>query len=94
MKINTLKISIIILCLSYISCKTEPKSFYIEGTILNTISNFVYISDQDGIIDTLYLDDKNSFSTTIKNNQPRLYRFEHEGQHQFFYAENKDSISF
>lgn len=81
--------------LSLLSCnqnsKEISKDFFIGGQIANPSSEFVIISKNDVNLDTLYLNDQNQFSGTLKNIQAGLYVFKHPPENQIIYIEPGDS---
>lgn len=79
-----------------ISCNSSSKkescgSAWIGGEIVNPKNNFVIISHNRNIIDTVSLDDKNFFRYKIEQVDPGIYFFQH-AEYQAFYVEPGDSI--
>ena len=84
----------IVVGLLFLSCnsKEHKNSFYIGGEIINPQSNFVLLMQQDYIIDSLFLDEKNTFGKIITDSKPGLYYFKHGYEFQYLYLEPEDSI--
>lgn len=78
---------------SCISCSNDKNhdDAYIAGQIANPSSKYVIISKNDKDLDTLYLNEKNQFTGTLKNIKPGLYVFKHPPENQTMYLEPGDS---
>ncbi|CAM4255296.1 hypothetical protein [Gillisia limnaea] len=80
--------------LTFLSCKKETNSLddvYIGGQVVNPGSEYVIISKNDKDLDTLYLNENNRFSGSLKNIEPGLYVFRHPPENQVMYLEPGDS---
>ena len=98
MKIKNL-IIIIVVIFALISCNNNSgtcDATYFGGQIINPKSNFVTLEKNNVVIDTMYLDVKNNFSTILDADTEGLYTFicgSRTGtQYQYVYFEPKDSI--
>ncbi|MFN4763129.1 hypothetical protein ACKGJN_08415 [Gillisia sp. Q332] len=80
--------------LTFFSCKKETNGLddtYIGGQIANPTSEYVIISKNNVILDTLYLNENNKFSGKLKNIEAGLYVFRHPPENQVMYLEPGDS---
>jgi Thioredoxin-like len=80
----------------FLSCNSTSNkdscgSAWIGGEIVNPKNNFVTISHNRNIIDTVSLDDKNFFRYKIEQVDPGIYFFQHF-EYQALYIEPGDSI--
>ena len=78
-----------------VSCKNDdaPYTAYLEGKISNLGVNYIILSKDNRIIDTLYLDEENHFYKKFDSLAPGLYSFKHEPDYQYVYFEKNDSIN-
>lgn len=77
-----------------IGCNQETDSTvttYLGGEIINPVSSYILLAQNDAIIDTIHLDDRNRFSYNFKNDSLGLFRFVHR-EHQLVHIEPGDSI--
>ena len=84
---------IMLLCL--VSCKkqvAEKEVFYFGGIIEHPKSKFVVLKKGEKVIDTLYLDKKNSFLKKFDELKEGLYSFNHGSEMQYVYLQNLDSV--
>ncbi len=72
--------------------KEVAKEVYFGGEILNPKSEYVLLMQQDKILDTLELNDKNFFGKYLPNLKPGLFAFKHGNEFQYLYLEPSDSI--
>lgn len=80
--------------LTFFSCKKETdvlNDTFIGGQIANPTSEYVIISKNDVVLDTLYLNESNRFSGKLKNIEAGLYVFRHPPENQVMYLEPGDS---
>lgn len=77
------------------SCTSTDESCdatYFGGHIINPKQNFVTLSKNDVIIDTIYLDSYNNFIAQVDVMEEGLYNFNHGIEFQYIYFKPKDSI--
>ena len=77
------------------SCKQNEKDngTFFGGEILNPKSDHVLLMQQNEVLDTIFLDQKNVFGKTFYDLKPGLYSFKHGNEFQYIYLEPKDSIN-
>lgn len=84
-----------LLCTLLVGCKdtTNPKSSstWFGGEIVNPKSDYVILTKGRKIIDTISLDNKNTFTYEFKDFEPGMYSFSHR-EFQIFYLEPGDSL--
>lgn len=88
-------LSIILLTLTFLSCKNDTKNAnyaYLGGEIINPTTNFIVLEKDDELIDTVKLDGRNRFIYKIENLNPGFYSFTHGGEFQMILLEPKDSL--
>lgn len=86
----------IFVLIAIVSCKesnVNKNSIYFGGEILNPKSEFVFLMKNEKVIDSIKLDNKNSFGKYYDNLTPGLYFFQHGNEFQYIYFEPKDSIN-
>jgi hypothetical protein len=71
---------------------SEKNVTYFGGKIINPKSNFVVLYDNEVVLDTLYLDNNDSFLGGIEFLDEGLYYFKHGNEHQYIYLEPQDSV--
>ncbi|TRO65300.1 TlpA family protein disulfide reductase [Christiangramia sabulilitoris] len=71
---------------------SEDNSIYVGGQINNPETDYVVISRENKIIDTLLLDEKNQFGKTYENLEGGIYTFKHPPESQIMYMEPGDSV--
>lgn len=90
-----IKLSVLILASLFLfSCNQDnevSKEVFIKGQIANPSSDYVIISKNRVVIDTLHLDADNRFEGTLKNIEAGLYVFRHPPENQIIYLEPGDS---
>lgn len=89
--------SIIILVITFFGCnKDREKSAidyaYVGGEIINPNTNFVVISKDEVVLDTIKLDGRNRFIYKVDNLDEGFYTFRHGGEFQMILLEPKDSV--
>lgn len=84
--------SIILLLVSCSSKGDTCNATYFGGHIVNPRQNFVTLSKNDKIVDTLYLDKENNFLAQIEVESEGIYSFNHSIEYQYVYIQPKDSI--
>jgi len=86
-------IPIYIIVFFLIGCTNQPNenSVYIGGEIINPKSNVVLLLQNNRVVDSLYLNEKNFFGANI-DLKPGLYYFKHGFEFQYLFLEPKDSI--
>jgi thiol-disulfide isomerase/thioredoxin len=84
----------VILVFLTFSCKKNNQNglTYFGGQIINPKTNFVLLLKDEKVLDTLLLDENNSFLTEIPSLQEGLYAFKHGAEFQYMYLEPADSI--
>lgn len=77
-----------------IGCNTTQKEdyTYFGGKIINPKSKFVVISDNEGVIDSIQLQQDNTFLGKLTNIKTGLYVFRHGPELQYVFLESKDSL--
>ncbi len=85
--------------LTLISCKKDATETaidyaYLGGEIINPNTNFIVLSKNETIIDTVKLDGRNRFSYKIDDLNEGLYTFRHGGEYQLILLEPEDSLLF
>lgn len=65
---------------------------YFGGKIINPKTNYVVLFDNEVVLDTFYLNNKNSFLGEINSLNEGLYYFKHGNEHQYIYIEPQDSV--
>lgn len=96
MKLNYLGLLIL---LTLFGCKNDYNSAegnyaYLGGEIINPNNDFVVLSKDDVVIDTIKLDNRNRFIYKINNLDNGLYTFYHGGEIQMVLLEPRDSLVF
>lgn len=74
------------------SCKKQNNDIFFGGKIIHPKSKYLILCTMDKAIDTIYLNNNNRFSATIKNANEGLYYFKHGVENQYMYLEPNDSI--
>lgn len=84
----------IVACLN--SCSKEFKSgdyrAYFGGEVKNPSDRFVYFLKDNQIIDTIPLQENNTFFVEFDSLAPGMYTFKHDPEYQYVYFEKNDSI--
>ncbi|MDO6761503.1 hypothetical protein Q4566_14925 [Tamlana sp. 2_MG-2023] len=91
--------SFIVLLLAFFSCEKNADNAanscaYIGGEIINPSTNYVVLSKNQSILDTVKLNGVNRFIYKIDSLQPGLYTFKHGLESQIVLLEPKDSVFF
>lgn len=78
----------------FIGCSSDKKDeyTYFGGKIINPKDKFVFFGDNNGITDTLNLNNDDTFIGKFKNLQEGLYYFQHGPEVQYVFLEPKDSL--
>ncbi|MEP5338695.1 MAG: hypothetical protein ABJL44_16720 [Algibacter sp.] len=92
-----MKLYFSILCLTAmvcIGCKEDSKTDYafLGGEIINATDNFVILSMDDTVVDTIKLDGNNRFIYKIDNLKTGFHTFKHGGELQMVLLEPNDSL--
>ena len=92
--IKFLKYSLpLIILIAFLSCNKDiKKATYFGGKIKNPKTDHVILFNNDKVLDTIYLNEKNIFSAKYDSLPEGLYHFKHGPEHQFVYIEPNDSI--
>ncbi len=89
---------IFILITVFLGCKKENNNIanyaYFGGEIINPNTNYVVLSKNETVIDTIKLDGRNRFLYKVNDLQQGLYIFLHGGEEQMILLEPKDSVLF
>ena len=85
--------------LTLLGCKKDSKDVtidyaYLGGEIINPNTNYIVLSKNETIIDTVKLDGKNRFLYKIEKLNEGLYTFRHGGEYQLILLELEDSLLF
>lgn len=84
-----------VLTLLFIGCGSDnnrvDSGTYLGGEIVNPTSNYIILSKNDQFIDSITLDQNNSFSYKFKDFKEGLYKILHNEQ-QLIYLEEGDSL--
>lgn len=95
MKLYTAFIFILI---TVLGCKKENDKLanyaYFGGEIINPNTNYVVLSRNETVIDTIKLDGRNRFLYKINDLNQGLYAFRHGGEYQMIFLEPQDSVLF
>ena len=67
---------------------------YLGGEIINPNTNYIVLSKNEAIIDTVKLDGRNRFLYKIDDLNEGLYTFRHGGDFQLILLEPEDSLLF
>lgn len=70
------------------------KTAYIHGQIVNIYQDYIVLSRNNVLIDTIPLNESNTFSYVLKNVKEGLYTFTHHPESQTIYIVPEDSILF
>ncbi len=89
----------IFILITFIGCKKEGNESvvdyaYLGGEIINPNTNYIVLSKNDAIIDTVELDNRNRFLYKIDSLTEGLYTFSHGGEYQLILLEPEDSLLF
>jgi hypothetical protein len=89
----------ILILISLFGCKNDSNETaidyaYLGGEIINPNTNYIVLSKNEAIIDTVKLDGRNRFLYKIEDLTEGLYTFRHGGEYQMILLEPKDSLMF
>lgn len=89
----------IFILITLIGCKKDGNETvldyaYFGGEIINPNTNYVLLSKNDAVIDTIKLDGRNRFLYKINDLTEGLYTFSHGGEYQLILLEPEDSLLF
>ncbi|HET8837970.1 MAG TPA: hypothetical protein VFM82_03145 [Flavobacteriaceae bacterium] len=79
-----------------IGCKDEPvrDTTYIHGEIVNPFENYILLYKDNDLVDTIFLNDRNTFTYELKEAEEGLYIFRQPPESQTIYIVPGDSILF
>lgn len=84
--------------IAFCGCKKESSNTvdyaYFGGEIINPNTNYVVLSRNENVIDTIMLDNRNRFLYKLENLDRGLYTFRHAGEYQMVLLEPSDSVLF
>ena len=88
------KIIVLLTIVFLVGCAgtSEKIVTYFGGKIINPKINFVILYGNQIVMDTIYLDEDNSFLGEIDLSKEGLYYFKHGNEHQYIYLEPQDSV--
>ena len=88
------KIAVLLTIIWLVGCTgtSEKIVTYFGGKIINPKTNFVVLYGNEIVLDTIYLDENNSFLGEIDLTKEGLYYFKHGNEHQYIYLEPQDSV--
>ena len=91
--------TILIIIITLTGCKKDAEQVainytYLGGEIINPNTNFIVLSKNEAIIDTIKLDGRNRFLYKIDGLNEGLYTFRHGGEYQLILLEPEDSLLF
>ena len=91
--------TLICILLTIIGCKKDSNEVtidyaYLGGEIINPNTNYIVLSKNEVILDTVKLDGRNGFLYKIDELNEGLYTFRHGGEFQLILLEPKDSLLF
>ncbi|SFD05600.1 TlpA family protein disulfide reductase [Algibacter pectinivorans] len=91
--------TILFISVTLFSCKKNNEEpalniAYLGGEIINPNTNYIVLSKDETILDTVYLDGKNRFLYKIDNLNKGIYTFRHGGEYQLVLLEPEDSLLF
>jgi len=88
----------LLLALILLTACQQPRSFdsptYLGGQIMNPKTDYVLFSENEEILDTLWLDKKGRFIKTIPVFEEGLYTFRHGNEYQYIFLQPSDSLVF
>ena len=92
-------LSFLFILITFLSCKNDSNRVavnyaYIGGEIINPNTNYIVLSKDKIIIDTIKLDGRNRFLYKVKNLDEGIYTFRHGGEFQMILIEPADSLLF
>lgn len=76
-------------------CNNQPEGdqhVFVGGQINNPETDYVVLSKEDSIIDTLYLNQQNQFGKEYDDLESGIYTFKHSPENQIMYLEPGDSV--
>jgi peroxiredoxin len=79
-----------------ISCNQDFKKddyrAYFGGEVLNPTNRFIYFSKDGVVLDTIPLQNDNTFFVQFDSLAPGMYTFKHDPEYQYVYFDKNDSI--
>lgn len=83
-----------ILSIFTIACSSSKKNeyTYFGGKIINPKGKYVIISNSNEVIDSIVLNENNTFLGKLKGIKSGLYYFQHGTEYQYIYLEPNDSL--
>ena len=81
--------------LSLLSCNNDQDNCvyaYVGGEIINPNSEYLILNRNNGIVDTLLLDENNRFFKKIENLEAGVYNIIHGGEYKMLVLEPNDSL--
>lgn len=88
--------TLFVVCFLALSSCQQPREYdsptYLGGQILNPKADHVLLFQNEEILDTLYLDDRNHFMKAIPVFEDGLYTFKHANEFQYIFLEPSDSL--
>ena len=94
MRYLTVFLAFILLLGCEIDSKEMPSFAFLGGEIINPNNDYVVISNNLGVIDTVKLDKENRFVYRIDSLKSGVYFFKHNPENQVVILEPKDSVMF
>ena len=82
-----------IFCVLLFACQQEqPKETYFGGGIIHPKHDFVFLLQDNNIIDSIKIDNNGHFEYRFKLDKPEIFTFRHEFEYQTLYLEPQDSV--
>lgn len=82
----------VLLCTGCKDDSEQSDDIFVGGQINNPETDYVILSKENEVIDTLYLDKNNQFGKDYKDLESGIYTFKHPPENQIMYIEPGDSI--
>ncbi|MEC3908711.1 hypothetical protein VOI54_16910 [Tamlana sp. 2201CG12-4] len=91
--------SYLVILIAFLGCKDDKHKTiidyaYIGGEIINPSANYVVLSKEEKVIDTIKLDGRNRFLHKVKHLKEGIYTFKHGVEYQMILLEPRDSVLF
>lgn len=92
-------LSFLLILITFLSCNKDSNKVnvnyaYIGGEIINPNTNYIVLSKDEIIIDTIKLDGRNRFLYKVKNLNEGMHTFRHGSEFQMILIEPADSVFF